>query len=80
MCGGGLDDGVTAAVEGEFERLSARGIGEVRRSVKAILNANDVSNEKYDRYIECVLEIHRARLKMEPDYVPSSSSEPVRSV
>ena len=68
MCGGGLDDGVTAAVEAEFERLSVRGITEFRRSVKAILNANDVSNEKYDRYIKCVLEIHRVRLEVESDH------------
>ena len=57
VCGGGLSAGVSGAIEAEYERLTGGVDANFERYVKAILDANGATQEKYDSYLACVLEI-----------------------
>lgn len=62
LCGGGLDERTKTAAEAAFRQNSAKATGEVIYLIKGILDANQVSEEKYAAYLECVQSRHEALL------------------
>lgn len=63
QCGGGIKSGATAGIEAEYKKLElAGGIdANFERYVKSVLDANGVSDEKYNSYIACILIIDERR-------------------
>lgn len=59
VCGGGLSSGVSAKIEAEYDKLKGGVDAGFVRYVKAVLDANGATQEKYDAYIKCVLEIDK---------------------
>ena len=66
ICGGGLDTGVTATIEAEYEKYKGNIDAGFKQYVHAVLDANGVSEEKYELYINCVLTVdERDRISKE---------------
>ena len=59
ICGGGLDKGLSATIEAEYKKQKLKGNIDAgfKQYVHAVLDANGASEEKYERYINCVLEV-----------------------
>lgn len=57
VCGGGLDSGVSATIEAEYEKQKGNIDAGFKEYVHTILDANGASEQKYEKYINCILTI-----------------------
>lgn len=57
ICGGGIDTGVTATIEAEYEKQKGNIDSGFKQYVRAVLDANGASEQKYEKYIDCVLQV-----------------------
>ena len=58
VCGAGLDERVKAAAEAVYSEHSIGGFAEISHHLKAVLDPNLGSSEKYKAYLECVKHRH----------------------
>ena len=80
ICGGGLDKGVSATIEAEYEKQKGNIDAGFKQYVHAVLDANGASEQKYERYINCVLEVDGRERKSKDKSMCRSSCDKNRTL
>lgn len=57
VCGGSLAPAVSANIESEYKKLATKVDDDFKQYVLTILTANNVNQEKYDAFMNCVLAV-----------------------
>lgn len=80
ICGGGIDRGVSATLEAEYEKQKGNIDAGFKQYVYAVLDANGASEQKYERYINCVLEVDQRERKTKDKSMCIDSCEKSRNL